>query len=180
MIDKPVLRGDGMTLRPMGLEHAQVMFESLTDPESMRLTGTSQEFTIEQCEAFYTRIPDDPSRLDYGIYEDSNPDRVCGEVVINGIDWEARTSNFRVAIHWPADRNRGLGRRAIRLLFQHAFEVVGLKRIDLEVYTFNPRAIHVYESLGFVRTGLQKAALEWEGETTDAIEMQLTADTFTP
>ncbi len=179
MIEKPILRGAGMTLRPLGVEHAAALFAGFEDPESKRLTGTSQEFTLEQCEAFYRRIPDDGSRVDYGIFEDTKPAHLCGEVVINEIDWDAQTGHFRVAISNPEDRNRGLGSRAIRILFAHAFQVLGLKRIDLEVYAFNPRGIHVYESLGFVRTGLQKAELEWDGETTDLIEMQLTAAAFT-
>ncbi len=178
MSAKPELSGDGLTLRPLGLEHAAAIFAGFDDPESKRLTGTTQDITLEQCEAFYRRVPNDASRVDYGIFEDANPERLCGELVINEIDWQAHTGHFRIAISNPSDRDRGLGQRAIRILFTHAFDQMGLQRIDLEVYAFNPRAIHVYESLGFARTGLQKAALEWEGETTDLIEMQLTAEAY--
>jgi len=40
MLDKPLLTGPTITLRPITIEDASAMFASLADGESMRLTGT--------------------------------------------------------------------------------------------------------------------------------------------
>ena len=48
MLDKPVLRGQNVMLRPITAEHAEAMFAGLSDGEAMRLTGTQEAFTLEQ------------------------------------------------------------------------------------------------------------------------------------
>jgi L-amino acid N-acyltransferase YncA len=62
---------------------------------------------------------------------------------------------------------RGLGTEATRLITDYAFTVVGLHRITLEVYAFNPRARHVYDKVGFVHEGTMRDALRWNGTWVD-------------
>jgi RimJ/RimL family protein N-acetyltransferase len=57
----------------------------------------------------------------------------------------------------------------------HAFDVVGVHRVELEVYTFNPRARHVYEKIGFVHEGTKREALYWDGQWIDAHTMAVLA-----
>jgi RimJ/RimL family protein N-acetyltransferase len=57
----------------------------------------------------------------------------------------------------------------------YGFEVLGLHRIDLEVYSFNPRARHVYEKVGFVAEGVLRDALRWDGHWVDATVMSVLA-----
>jgi RimJ/RimL family protein N-acetyltransferase len=51
--------------------------------------------------------------------------------------------------------------------------VVGVHRIELEVYDFNPRARHVYEKAGFVYEGTKRDTLHWDGEWIDCHVMGL-------
>ena len=74
-----------------------------------------------------------------------------------------------------ANRGRGYGTQATRLVLGYAFETVGLHRVSLEVYSFNPRAQHVYETCGFRVEGRQREALRWDGEWHDAIVMGILA-----
>jgi ribosomal protein S18 acetylase RimI-like enzyme len=53
-----------------------------------------------------------------------------------------------------AFRGKGYGRRALELFEARASEL-GLTRIDLHVYRHNPRAISLYEKLGYRTTGLK-------------------------
>lgn len=46
-------------------------------------------------------------------------------------------------------QNKGYGREAINRMVQYGFCEGGFRRIVLEVYAANPRAIHVYEECGF-------------------------------
>ncbi|GHE85800.1 hypothetical protein GCM10014715_47620 [Streptomyces spiralis] len=55
------------------------------------------------------------------------------------------------------------------------FEQLGLHRISLEVYAFNPRARRVYEKVGFLAEGVLRDALLWEGERVDAAVMSILA-----
>ena len=72
--------------------------------------------------------------------------------------------------------NRGIGTEATRLVVDHVFGAIDdppVNRLELEVYAFNPRAITVYERIGFVREGVRRAALRWDGEFVDAITMSI-------
>ena len=71
--------------------------------------------------------------------------------------------------------DRGLGSEATRLIVDYALDNVGLHRLELEVYAFNPRARHVYERAGFVYEGTRRDALLWDGEWVDAISMAILA-----
>ena len=53
-----------------------------------------------------------------------------------------------------AVRGQGHGRRALVLL-EAEVQALGLDRIDLHVYRDNPRAIALYEQLGYRTTGLK-------------------------
>jgi len=54
---------------------------------------------------------------------------------------------------------KGYGSRRTRTLLQYAFEEAGLHRIELQVFAFNPRAIRVYEKVGFRLEGRASRAL---------------------
>ena len=162
---KPVLEGDRVLLRPLTAADAPAMYESLDEPEAMRLTGSQATFTLEEVRAHCARIEHAAERADYGIIVE---DRLIGEAVLNGIDRENRLCNFRIAIWYPADRDGGYGSEATELLVRHGFETLGLNRIELEVYAFNPRARRVYEKAGFVFEGTRRQALFWDDAPVDA------------
>lgn len=58
---------------------------------------------------------------------------------------------------------RGYGTEATRLIVAHAFHV-GIHRVSLEVFDFNPRAQPVYERAGFGIEGVQRDALYGTGD----------------
>ena len=61
------------------------------------------------------------------------------------------------------------------MIVGYGFEQLGLHRISLEVYSFNPRARHVYDKVGFVAEGVLRDALRWEDRWIDAIVMSMLA-----
>jgi RimJ/RimL family protein N-acetyltransferase len=61
------------------------------------------------------------------------------------------------------------------LVVGYGFEELGLHRISLEVYSFNPRARHVYDKVGFVAEGVLRDALRWGDGWVDATLMSILA-----
>jgi RimJ/RimL family protein N-acetyltransferase len=55
----------------------------------------------------------------------------------------------------------------MRLLLRHGFETLNLNRIFLRVYSHNPRAIHVYQKVGFVEEGILRQAHFHNGDYKD-------------
>ncbi len=73
----------------------------------------------------------------------------------------------------PSWREQGLGKRLIEAAIEGA-RTAGMVRIELGVHADNPRAIQLYERVGFVREGVSRDAFCVDGEYTDVINMALT------
>ena len=180
---KPVLTGERVVLRPFDLAaDAAALREMLADPEALRLTGSCHgpddrlawdEAAEARFAAWYGSRNDQPDRLDLAV-TDRATGACVGEVVLN--DWHEgnRSCSFRTIIG-PAGRDRGLGTEAVRLIVGYGFEQLGLHRIALEVYAFNPRARHVYDRTGFVAEGVLRQALRYDGAWVDATVMSVLA-----
>jgi len=167
----PTLTGERIRLVPLGPEHAEALFESLGDAEMMRLTGTHRTFTRAEIDAFCASRADQDDRLDW-VIEDAVTGQNVGGIAVNEIDFDNETGGFRIDLV-ESHRGRGIGPEAIELMLAYLFEVVGLNRVDLEVYAFNPRAQRSYEKVGFVVEGRLREALFWDGERIDTIVMGL-------
>jgi RimJ/RimL family protein N-acetyltransferase len=92
--------------------------------------------------------------------------------VLNDYDPGNASCNFRTLIG-PKGRDRGLGSEATRLIVDYGLTVLGLHRIELTVYAFNPRAQRVYEKAGFRVEGTARDALRFDGAWVDAIYMSI-------
>jgi RimJ/RimL family protein N-acetyltransferase len=71
-------------------------------------------------------------------------------------------------------RARAQGKGIARSLFAaaEAWAVArGVTRLELGVLVTNPRALRLYESLGFVREGVRRQAVRIDGEPVDSITM---------
>lgn len=170
---KPTLEGSLVTLRPIRAEDADLIDAIIRDDEEIaRLTGSvhsSDEqpagMAIERLREIYGEWAQADDRLVLGVIDRASGDLV-GEVVLAGWDEGNRSCWFRTLIG-AAGRGRGLGTEATRLIVDHGFRELGLHRITLEVYDFNPRARHVYEKVGFVHEGTGRDALLFDGEWID-------------
>lgn len=143
----------------------------------MRLTGTQAEFTFEQVRAHCERVFSAENRADFAITLKHDPTYI-GEAVLNNIDTLNRSATFRIALASSALFGKGYGTEATALLIDFGFRALKLHRIELEVYDFNPRAQHVYEKLGFVREGVRRDVLLWNGVFQSAIIMSILEDEF--
>lgn len=178
MLEKPILTGEKIVLRPITVDDAAAMFASLSDAESVRLTGTQQAFTFAQVQQYCQRVTQADDRADYAITRRADGTYV-GEVVLNEIDWENRSASFRIALASQNLFGKGYGTEATRLMVDFGFRTLKLHRIELEVYDFNPRAQHVYEKVGFVREGLRRDVLLWNGRYQSAITMSILEEEWT-
>jgi ribosomal protein S18 acetylase RimI-like enzyme len=71
-------------------------------------------------------------------------------------------------------RRRAIGRRLAEAALGKAI-VTGLTRVELEVFSSNAPAVHLYESLGFVKEGLKRNARYLDGAWDDMAMMAWTS-----
>jgi RimJ/RimL family protein N-acetyltransferase len=178
-MDKPVLRGEMLVLRPVRADDAPGLWDLVNDPEGNRLTGTTATFTYEQVEQWCASVGERDDRIDWAVTHGS--DEYLGEIVLNDIDRHSRNANLRLAMR-PGQRGRGFGGEAIPLVLAHAFapppEGLGLHRVSLDVLSINPRARMLYESLGFVAEGRLREAHRDGDFWCDTILMGILEDDY--
>ncbi|MFI6306574.1 GNAT family N-acetyltransferase [Amycolatopsis thailandensis] len=169
---QPELTGENVLLTQLDETYFETGWEALREPESRRLTGTHTDFTEEQVRTWLAGRPGLADRADYAIVR--KEDRVhVGDLALTDVDKDNRSGSFRIALNGPEFFGKGYGTEATKLLLGYAFDVVGLHRVSLEVFDYNPRAQRAYEKAGFVREGLQREALWWDGEWHDVITMAI-------
>lgn len=96
---------------------------------------------------------------------DSN--ELIGYVELDGILWTHRVSGVSIAIGEAKQWGKGYGYEAMQLLLQFAFDELNLHRIQLTVFSYNERAIVLYEKLGFHREGVHREHLQRDGRRYD-------------
>ena len=162
---------DGYILRPARPGDAEgyyVQCFSPLDPEVARYTDCKSEFTREEVVGAFLRFTADPDRRFYLLLDPEG--RIVGENVINEINWDLKKANYLVAIFSPTARGRGLGTWRAEQACVVAFERLGLHRLELDVYSFNPRAQRVYEKAGFRREGILRDSIrDGEGYADDIL-----------
>lgn len=158
-----------LRLEALGPAHLDGVLAGLADPENLRLTGTRQSFTREAVANHLDSLGERHDRADWAII-DVETGSYVGEVVLNELEEENAAMNFRIALT-PGWEGRGYGTEATHAVLDHAFDAIGLHRVGLDVYSFNPRAERAYEKAGFRHEGRQRHTLLWEGEWVDSILM---------
>ncbi len=167
-----LLTGERVYLRPLNGEDAEVYYHMFFGEETRRLTGTQKHINKEQISDYIGRKAGDDSGVLLLIALKEN-DEVIGDIAIQDMDRGNRTANLRLAIGEERHQNRGYGREALLLMLEYGFGILNLHRIELEVYTFNSRAEHVYESVGFVREGVRRQTLFYNHEYHDVVMMSM-------
>lgn len=179
---KPTLVGERVTLRPIQAGAADVLRDLLReDAEAARLTGSIRrtgddpfaDVTLEAMRAVYENWSSASDRLVLAVIDNASGARVR-EVVLNDWSPDDESCGLRTVIG-QAGRGRGPGSEAAALVINHGLRTMGLHRISLEVYDFNPRARHVYEKVGFVHGGTSREALRFDDEWIDMHYMAIVA-----
>lgn len=143
----------------------------------MVFTGTQQIFNKSDIDRYLEDISTDRSRIDFLIFA-KETNIIVGEVVINDIFKNNRSANMRISINRKEDFSKGYGSDAMILALNYGFGMLNLHRIELEVFPFNQRAIHVYEKIGFIREGIRRDGCFFYNKYYDMVTMSIMEDEF--
>ena len=144
------------------------------DKEVARLTGCKEHFTKEEVTSFFLKAIEETDRYFFLILDPAG--KIIGESVINEIDWDLCRANFRICIFHPAERGKGIGSWAVEVSRDFAFDQLHLHRLELDVFSFNPRAEKAYLRAGFKWEGVLRDAVLDRGQYADDIIMAILED----
>ncbi|WP_157949950.1 GNAT family N-acetyltransferase [Vallitalea okinawensis] len=173
------LESKNVFLIPIEEQHLDLYYELLGQAsfDNCKYTGSKIPITKVGVTNYISDICSDHSRVDFFIVNKEN-DEIVGEVVINNIDSKNRCASTRIAIFQEKNYNKKFGTEALLLALDFGFGMYNLHRIELQVYSFNERAIHVYESIGFKKEGVLRDYLYFDHQYHDAIVMSIIENEF--
>lgn len=165
--------GKRVYLRPLEVSDAKHMLDHVNDEEIRYMTGTRNTFTLEAIENHIIRSSADKERHDFAICLLEN-EQFIGELSIIDIDVDNLKAGFRISMNSMALTGKGLGTEATQLAVEFIFEDLHLNRVQLEVYSHNPRGIRAYEKVGFIQEGVLRESLLFNHTYSDEIIMAMT------
>lgn len=107
------------------------------------------------------------------IIAEKSTDLCLGHVGLYNIDHRVRKAEFAILIGDKTQWGKGLGTQVSKSVINYGFEQLNLHRIELDVVSNNPRAVQLYEKLGFRHEGIRRDAQFRDGLYVDVINMGL-------
>lgn len=120
--------------------------EMINDIENVaKFIGERRTLLTEQDEIDYIKDKMDKDATMFSMLEKDTREFIGNIEFFNRVDDEAEWG----IVITSKMQNKGYGKEALRRSVEYGFNELDLKRIYLEVYANNTRAIHIYENCGF-------------------------------
>ena len=123
---------------------------------------------------FFEKCIEDEDRYLFLVFDSEGS--IIGECVLNEIDFDQGSANFRIGIFHSSQRGKGIGTWMVKSVRDFAFAELKLHCLELSVFSFNLRAQAVYKTAGFKQVGICRNAVLDGDQSADEIEMVLLED----
>ncbi|MFD8492896.1 GNAT family N-acetyltransferase [Amycolatopsis sp. NPDC059657] len=171
---EPALTDGVVTLRPWRESDLARRFEAFSDPVCLRfswpLTETPTVDHVRDRFAAQEEARLDGDELPLAIVDAE--DRLCGGCSL----YDVTPGEARAAVgYWvtAGARGRGVATRTTRLLAGWAFEHLGVERLELVCEPANVASQRVAERCGFVREGVLRSHIPFQGGRRDSMIFSL-------
>lgn len=181
-----MITGTKVELRPVSLEDFKNTYAWRNDEETAKWGAGSELYRYshvsqEQIEDAYEKaIKKLDKREDgqFSIYTLETPSVYIGSIGYRELDPVSRCCTLGISI---GDKNywgKSYGADAIKTLVRYLFHTMNLKRVQLDTWSGNERAIRCYEKCGFVVEGRLRHNAYVDGHYFDTIIMGLLREEF--
>jgi len=101
---------------------------------------------------------------------------IVGFIILRGLRTQEDNLELkRIVIN---AKGKGYGKQTLKLLQNLAFKELNIHRLWLDVFDDNPRAIHVYESVGFIKEGTKRECVKTKEGYRNLILMSILKTEF--
>jgi RimJ/RimL family protein N-acetyltransferase len=170
-----MLIGKRIILRALDMKDLEKTHSWRNDISSIKMTlGIRFPKTLEMGKEWFQHTLNDKSnRSIYFAIDELDTNLFIGIIQLNEIDWISGVADFGINIGDKSKTGLGYGIEAIGLLFDYAFDVLNLRKINLRVVAFNKKAIKSYKTIGFLEEGILKEQVYYDGIYHDIVLMAL-------
>ncbi|MDD3187574.1 MAG: GNAT family protein [Bacilli bacterium] len=171
------IEGSRVYLSPMNVEDAEAYLTWLNDRKvSDNIHATSKIYNLPR------EVEWIENSLKNGDYTFSiilkEKDILIGNAGIHNIKNIDRAATLGIFIGDEEYRGKGIGTEVIMLLLDYGFNYLNLHSIDLDVFSFNKRAISCYKKVGFKECGVRHECYYLDGKYHDDIKMEILKSDF--
>lgn len=170
MRNSSLLHGSRVWLTALSRDDAAVIARWDTDSEFIRLLDSSPAYPRNE-DQVARWIENEQKSCDnflFGIRLVETDDLI-GWLELDGIQWNHQTCSLGIGIGNRALWGQGYGAEAMNLALEFAFYELNLHGVHLTVFSYNQRAITLYEKLGFQREGAYREYLQRDGQRYDML-----------
>lgn len=169
--------GEKVYLSIMHLEDAEKYVNWLSDRDvTDNLGNTVNILSVEQ-EKDWILNAGKNGDVNFAIVE-KETDKLLGNCSLFNINRINRCATLGIFIGEKDKRGIGYGFDAINLILNYAFNIQNLHNVNLEVFSFNKRAINCYKKVGFKEYGTRHEAYFLDGKYHDVILMEILEDEY--
>jgi len=105
-------------------------------------------------------------------------DEFIGIARLMRINFINRNAIMGMFIGEKSDRNKGIGTEAAKLLLDFGFNVINLRNIMIETFSFNKAAMKVCTKCGFKEIGRRRKSIIYGNKEFDEVFMDILNDEF--
>lgn len=169
-MQNPFIIGEKIYLRPLDMDDVDSFVLWLNDAEVRQYLSMAFPFNKIREKEFIEKLYKDDREVVLGIVLKEN-DKLIGNLALHKISISCRHAGLGIVIGDKSCWSKGYGTEALNLMLGYGFDQLNLHRIFLTVLSFNERAIHTYEKVGFRREGISRDHIYRNGEYHDLYYM---------
>ncbi|GIO08117.1 acetyltransferase [Brevibacillus reuszeri] len=168
-----------VALRKMTAEDVDVYHAWRNDVEVMQTTSPFiDNHTWESTQEFVSQVILGSSSSKSYIIVDKQTQTPIGVTALIQIDLKNRNAECIIDIGAKDYWGKGYGSEALKLLLDYAFLEMNLHRVSLRVFSFNEKAIKLYERIGFQHEGISRQFLFRAGKWHDIVHMGILQEEY--
>ena len=140
------------------------------DPAVSKWMYTNHEIGEAEHNAWFDAMLADVSKVYWKIVADGV---AVGAVFLTGVSSQGSSCEWGMYLADVNTRGKGVAQAACALSFRYAFNELAVDAVKCEAVAQNENAIGLYESVGYVRTGIQIDAVQRGGEMLSVVTLEL-------
>jgi RimJ/RimL family protein N-acetyltransferase len=161
-------------LRKMTSEDINLYHQWRNDIEVMQSTALLLDvYNIKETEEFVMNVILGSNFSKCYIIIEKKSDKPIGVVSLINIDYKNRNAECIIDIGDKEAWGKGFGTEAMKLILDFGFLEMNLHKISLRAFSFNSRAIKLYEKLGFQWEGTLRESIFRGGRWHDILQMSI-------
>ena len=171
------LNSERLHLRPLCKDDASPAYAAwLNDPQVNRfLEIRHQQHSIESCRQFIEAVNNDPAHRLFGIFLTETGEHI-GNIKIGFINQYYDTAQLSLFIGSTHAWGKGYATEVIRLVTRHAFEDLGLWRLEAGCYSENFASLRAFMKSGYAVEGFFRKNVVLSGKRQDCFWLGVLKD----